>query len=314
MSVDDPEATDWTALTEEAALWHARLEAGTADVSAFEAWRDANPHHAVAYARILDTADSIDALKDVDLSRDPDLQPRRTLTRRHWLQVGAGAIVIAAGGGAWVLTQSPAEASTRVGERRSLTLSDGVRLELNTDTRIAWKTGRKGSEVWLEQGELGVVVPPKVKPCKVTAAGRAILMTAADVNVRLRASALEITVVKGDCTIEGASDAQKIEAGQGALASGSETRVRPITQSDLNFTTAWRQDAVVFNGQTLGVAVEEYNRYLPRPIVIVDPELAGLRIGGRFSTRDPEVFLENLKSSFSVHVTTSNDGSKLLSK
>ncbi|BEV11915.1 FecR domain-containing protein [Asticcacaulis sp. DW145] len=314
MSVDDPEPTDWTALMEEAALWHARLEAGTVDLSAFEAWRDANPHHAVAYARILDTADSIDELKDCDLSQDPDLQPRRTLTRRRWLQAGAGALVVAAGSGAWVLTQSRAEASTRVGERRSLTLSDGVRLELNTNTHIAWKTGREGSQVWLEQGELGVVVPPSVKPCKVTAAGRAILMTAADVNVRLRASALEVTVVKGDCTIDGDSDVQKLVVGQGALASGAETRVRAISNSDLDFTTAWRQDAVVFNGQTLGVAVEEYNRYLPRPIVIVDPDLAGLRIGGRFSTRDPADFLENLQSSFSIHVTVANDGSRLLSK
>ncbi|ADU14087.1 FecR family protein [Asticcacaulis excentricus] len=314
MFVDDPEATDWTALMEEAARWHARLEDGTADLGAFEAWRDANPHHAVAYARILDTADSIDALKDVDFSKDPGLRPRRTPTRRHWLQAGAGALVIAAGTGAWVLTQSRAEASTRVGERRSLTLSDGVRLELNTSTRIAWKTGRNGSQVWLEQGELSVVVPPSVKPCKVTAAGRAILMTAADVNVRLRASALEVTVVKGDCTIEGVSQPQKVEAGQGALVSGTETRVRPINERDLDFTTAWRQDAVVFNGQTLGVAVEEYNRYLPRPIVIVDPELAGLRIGGRFSTRDPADFLENLQSSFSIHVTVANDGSRLLSK
>lgn len=314
MSVDDPEATDWTALMEEAALWHARLEAGTVDLGAFEAWRDANPHHAVAYARILDTADSIDELKDADLSQDPDLRLRRTLTRRHWLQAGAGALVIAAGSGAWVLTQSRAEASTRVGERRSLTLSDGVRLELNTSTRIAWKTGRNGSQIWLERGELGVVVPTNVKPCTVTAAGRAILMTGGDVNVRLRASALEVTVVKGNCIIEAASEAQKVGPGQGALASGAETRVRPISERDLDFTTAWRDDAVVFNGQTLGVAVEEYNRYLARPIVIVDPELAGLRIGGRFSTRDPEVFLENLQSSFSVHVTVASDGSRLLSK
>lgn len=91
-------------------------------------------------------------------------------------------------------------------------------------------------------------------------------------------------------------------------------RIREVGASDRDFATSWRDDVVVIDGQTLAVAVDEYNRYLTRKIIIVDPELSGIRLGGRFSTRDPRDFLATLHTSFGIHVASAKDGTVLLSK
>jgi transmembrane sensor len=50
-------------LMDEAAEWYAALDAGVADVAAFERWRDADPQRAVAFARIVGAVGLVDKLK-----------------------------------------------------------------------------------------------------------------------------------------------------------------------------------------------------------------------------------------------------------
>jgi transmembrane sensor len=50
-------------LMHEAAEWYAALDAGVADIDAFERWRDADPRHAVAFARIIGAVSLVDKLK-----------------------------------------------------------------------------------------------------------------------------------------------------------------------------------------------------------------------------------------------------------
>ena len=311
----DDTTSDWEAIDEEAALWHARLEAGSADQDAFEQWRDADPRHSVAFSRILATANLVDDLNVEDLGDDPDLRTG-TGNRRHFLKLGAGALAVTIGTGAWVMTQQRASATTLVGERKSVTLVDGVRFDLNTDTHVTWRFNGSTRRLWLKRGEVSVFVRAGAKPCDLTAGSSTVTIRGGDVNARLRTSALDLTVVNGasDVAVDGAGTTLPVKSGEGLLAGAGEARVRAITAGDMAFTTAWRDDAMVFDGQTLGVAVEEYNRYLPSKIDIIDPELAGLRIGGRFSTRDPRDFLETLRTSFGVHVSTASNGTVLLTK
>lgn len=50
-------------LMDEAAEWYAALDAGVADIDAFERWRDADPRRAVAFARIIGAVGLVDKLK-----------------------------------------------------------------------------------------------------------------------------------------------------------------------------------------------------------------------------------------------------------
>ena len=84
-----------------------------------------------------------------------------------------------------------------------------------------------------------------------------------------------------------------------ALASPPEAEVQSVQ--------AWRRGEIVFEGQALSVAVEEYNRYLTRKLVIGDDKAAHLRLGGRFLTGDPDSFLDALRTTFGLRII--DDGS-----
>ncbi len=101
-----------------------------------------------------------------------------------------------------------------------------------------------------------------------------------------------------------------LAAGQSVLAGRDGGKISQLTDERLRSITAWQSDEMLFTGQTLATVVEEYNRYLPRKIVIRDPALAQLRLGGRFNVHDPVGFLKALKESFGVQ---SVDDGKVIS-
>jgi transmembrane sensor len=45
-------------------------------------------------------------------------------------------------------------------------------------------------------------------------------------------------------------------------------------------TTAWKNSELYFEGESLSVVVEEFNRYSARRIVIADPSIAHYQVGG----------------------------------
>lgn len=316
--MSETDTVSWTEANEQAAQWHARLDAGTADEQAFETWRAADPRHAAAFARIAAASDLFGDMEPVDLSRDPDLA-RPRLPRRRVLQYAAAGAALAIGGGVWTLVRSPAHASTVIGERKSLDLPDGVRLDLNTDTKVSWKFSASGRRIWLEKGEVGLLVPEGTA-CLLYAAGQVVTVERGNLNARLRDAALDLSVFDGRCQIipgqtVGSFPAPAIiTAGESALVADSTPRVRKNTEAEIEFTSGWRQDQLIFDGQTLAVAVDEYNRYLTNKITIVDSGLSGLRLGGRFKSRDPEDFLQSLRTSFGIHVATDDRGAVLLSR
>jgi transmembrane sensor len=69
---------------------------------------------------------------------------------------------------------------------------------------------------------------------------------------------------------------------------------------------------IELDGETLVQAVEEFNRYRQAPIIVGDPRLANLRVGGRFEVDEAEKFLTAVEGSFPVDVIPAADGSILL--
>jgi ferric-dicitrate binding protein FerR (iron transport regulator) len=64
--------------------------------------------------------------------------------------------------------------------------------------------------------------------------------------------------------------------------------------------TAWQDGVIELDGETLAQAVAEFNRYRGSPIIIGDPRLANLRVGGRFEVDEAEKFLTAVEGSFPV--------------
>jgi transmembrane sensor len=78
-------------------------------------------------------------------------------------------------------------------------------------------------------------------------------------------------------------------------------------EAQVQSVQAWRRGEIVFEGQALSAAVEEYNRYLTRKLVIGDDRAGRLRLGGRFLTGDPDSFLDALRTTFGLRII--DDGS-----
>ncbi len=88
---------------------------------------------------------------------------------------------------------------------------------------------------------------------------------------------------------------------------GGELRTAVLSQSDADATAAWRRGEIVFNGMSLDMAVNEFNRYLGRKLVIGDPPIRRIRLGGRFFVDAPDSFLRSLRVGFDIEATAHAD-------
>jgi transmembrane sensor len=73
-----------------------------------------------------------------------------------------------------------------------------------------------------------------------------------------------------------------------------------LTPAALERRTAWTEGWLWFAKDPLPEALAQFNRYHRQRLVLVDPSLASLEIGGRFRSTDLESFIATLEHSFNV--------------
>jgi ferric-dicitrate binding protein FerR (iron transport regulator) len=90
------------------------------------------------------------------------------------------------------------------------------------------------------------------------------------------------------------------------IAGGRATLVR-ISPQDLAQRLSWatvqQTDGwLVFHGETVRQAVDAFNRYNERQLIVVDAQTAQLRVGGKFRTTDIDGFVAALEVTHGVRV------------
>lgn len=309
-------------LTDEAAAWLAALDAGSADVAAFETWREADIRHAVAFAEVAGTWRAMDGLRVAhgEVQRARPARPGNPISadpigaerpsRRHVLRAAASIAAVAmAGGGAAYRATARDMAVTRIGQRKTIAATPGLSLDLNTDSCVYWKSGT-AARLWLERGEVAIRLAADCRLELLTPGGRFQLEPGA-YNARLRGAGCELAVLAGSITD---GSAARVTPGEVALATNGQINLHPRDSADFGRITAWQRDTLVLNGESLDYALAEMNRYLPNKIVIGDPALSRLRLGGTFATTNPSEFLQALRSSFGVRATVGANGGIVLTR
>ncbi|HZT19524.1 MAG TPA: hypothetical protein VFA23_08990, partial [Dongiaceae bacterium] len=71
---------------------------------------------------------------------------------------------------------------------------------------------------------------------------------------------------------------------------------------------AWRNGALVFQGEPLAQAIAEVGRYTRERILVTGPEVGSLRISGRFRTDDVPGFFQALQEALPVRVIRAGPG------
>jgi transmembrane sensor len=204
--------------------------------------------------------------------------------------------------------------STGIGGYQRIILDDQSTLELNTNSevRVAFTSGLRRVE--LVRGEASFEVTHDTARPFIVSAGRAAIRavgTRFDVN-RLEGG-VEVIVDEGKVAVgspsvlEAKLDAvppaiPRLSAGQSAIARGGGVALENLRQGDLARKLAWRNQMLVFDGDSLADVIAQFNRYNKRQLVIADPTLAALRIGGYFRPTNLDAFISVLQSDFGIRV------------
>jgi transmembrane sensor len=325
-------------IDEEAAVWIWRMDStavAASDRQAFEAWLRQDPRHrraATALSAVWSTLDGLaEAKRDEKIATFTNTAklPLLHYPQRWWF--AAAAVLAAVAVGAIWLQQGSGESqtlATAVGQQRNVTLADGSTVTLNTNTILETDLRWHTREIYLRKGEAHFQVAHDRSRPFLVHAGDAVVRavgTAFEVRV-LTDQHVDVVVDEGRVEVQAtallpaspgpaariraaaATTVRALNAGERLSTASRDYAVTPITAQQMSSELAWREGAIVFDGQPLSEAIAEIERYTDARIVVSDPEIARLRVGGRFRTGDVQEFFDALQTALPVSIRHTNAG------
>jgi transmembrane sensor len=307
----------------EAADWFARLSrlsVSTDDLRRFRAWRQ-DPEHAAAYSRIetvWDKTGGLAADAEIVAATEAVLQRRRRREPRagglllHGRALGgiaaAGLVVVA--GAVLLVFNAPPTYATKVGERSVVTLDDGSRVQLNTDTRLAVRFSRGERRVELSRGEAFFeVAHDSARPFIVAADGARVRAVGTKFDVRRLNDGVQVTLVEGRVRVGPSAhpDAATLAPNQQlTVAAGAVT---PPSPADAAAVSSWTAGRITFHATPLAVAVAEVNRYATRQVTLeASPALAQQPVTGVFDAGDTQAFASTVAAVLDLQSVGGPDG------
>lgn len=345
-------------ISEQAAAWFVEFRTGDVDAngrSEFDAWLRASPEHLRAYIEIAALWNESGSLEHgsaelgelvarareedniVSWSRSGSAEPppaaneasRQALRWRKPFALAAGLAAAILGGALliWAEVYRVPEYFTEAGEQRSLSLSDGSTIELNSRSRLRVRYTRGERVVELVEGQaLFHVAKDASRPFIVRSAQTNVRAVGTSFDVYRKAAGTVVTVLEGRVTVSdvtgskadalaGTSTAPHamsddvpkgtrhdvlLSAGE-QLAITSQATARP-TRANVAVAMAWTQRQLILEDAPLSQVAEEFNRYSARKLVAEDRGEPTLRLSGIFKT-DPEFLLHYLRERPDIVVT-----------
>ncbi|MGB6485472.1 MAG: FecR domain-containing protein [Steroidobacteraceae bacterium] len=335
-----------TQIDDEAAVWTWRADAGElspAERGRLEAWLREDVRHRRTFEELSRTWTALDGLSERPRQYDKVAAFARVERRRllaalrpaarssKWYWQAAAAAVLVLGLGAVILTaRRPGLQlmSTAVGQQRHVTLADGSRLTLNTNTLLAVKLTPQRRDIYLRRGEAHFdVVHNAARPLFVHAGNAVISDVGTKFEVRLESDRdIDVLVDQGEVEVRGlaatagpaapgsgaggsnADWVRALSAGEQLLITGPHLAITSVSPRQIADDLAWRDGAVVFEGAPLSQALAEVGRYTRAKVVLAEPEVASLRISGRFRTDDVPGFFRALQAALPVRVNQPEPG------
>jgi transmembrane sensor len=301
------EASRWVIARRASAKWTEQDEA------ALDKWLAESSANRLAYWRMEAAWKQTERLNA--LRTPPSVSPSAPRRASKIVSAVASLIAVAIVGtvGAFYFFQPSGKTyETPVGGRLTVALSDGSKIELNTDTMLRLSGGKNGRAATLERGEAYFRIKHDANhPFALFVSGHRIVDLGTQFSVRKDMDRVEIALLEGSAKIE--SDAENktshavvLSPGDVAVATPDSLTVSKKSVVDLSSTLAWRHDMLAFKYATLAQAVSEFNRYNRTKIVIADARAAQLTIYGSFPTKDVKAFADAVQVSFKLHVENLN--------
>jgi transmembrane sensor len=269
------------------------------------------------------------------LKLEVDQKSRSRTLSPKWIRAAASIAAVGLMVGTLIWYQSfrmPIYATT-FGEERSITLSDGSIIDINSHSKIRVRYSAHERDVDLLEGEaLFHVAKNPGRPFFVSNATTQVRAVGTEFDVYKKLGSTVVTVVEGrvavllrsenstgetaDLTEVKAPSRDKLDErkprNNGSapifLSAGEQVVLTPVAMQkadhpNIAIATAWTQRQLAFESASLSEVAEEFNRYNQRQLVIEDPSLYDFHISGVFSSSDPASLVRFLRERPGVQVT-----------
>jgi transmembrane sensor len=316
------------AITDEAARWVAAAEGdalSARDQASFDAWLDADPRHADAFADMQDLWAHMGAVPDTPTLRasladypSRHLSERRTSTAGRGRWIGAAvaasiALIIVGVADDWP-TRMRADAITATGERRTVNLPDGSSVQLDTQSAVAVEFNEQVRVVRLLRGDAAFTVARDPgRPFTVKAAGGSATALGTRFLVRKDGDRARVTVTEHRVLVACPTpDGARVVVPEGESVACGATGLGEKTPVNVADAAAWTEGVLVFKDRPLSEVVAEIGRY-HRGYVGVFGSAQSLRVSGVFRIDDPVAAINQLQQSLGLHSTRLTDRLILIS-
>lgn len=326
------ETSNSAAIENEAAQWYARLNSGEAldaDWEKFDAWRVADPAHALAYAEISLIWEDIGEL-DLAVSPNKITRPAKSQFPLKQFFSGAtssleaslknpfGKIAAYSGAAATLLAIIWLGAlyggvfdhryETAIGAKRTITTNDGSIIELNTDSQLRVAFRLRTRRVFLDRGQAYFDVAKKEnRPFIVRANHTSVTVTGTRFDVDIsKQDKISVSVAEGlvsvalndqNRTRRSAPNAPEVAVSSGKRFEGNILdNSHELHDADIENLLAWRRNQLIFQNASLSEAIAEISRYTPMRLSITDQALADRTFSGVIQLGDPAAIILSLEA------------------
>jgi transmembrane sensor len=314
-------------IAEQAAEWVGTLEnAGTEAQVAFADWVAESPRHLKEFL-LMSVIDSelgrLDPHKQMDVGKllaannVVSLAVAETRSsgnlhvRKKWRwAAGVATLGVTSILSLWISSRTPSY-ETAIGEQRTVALTDGSMLQLNSKSRLRATLTDEARDIELLEGEaMFKVAPDPARPFRVHAGAATIQAIGTQFNVNRRPSGVTVSVIEGLVQV---SNEPKAVLGAGEeVRLGRSGRIERRRNVDPVNISVWRQQRLVFRDDTLEDIIAEFNRYNTNSQI----EIEGATLLSRrytavfdandpaslvaFLSQDPELTVEQQKSALVI--------------
>ena len=260
--------------------------------------------------------------------------PARSRRRLRLAALAAGVLLAAVGGWTWIARTRSAwtQFETATGEQRTFELADGSVIYLNTHSHVAIRFAAHTRDVRLLKGEaLFQVHHDTSRPFRVYTDDAMVQAVGTQFDVYRREDGTVVSVIEGRVNVtpaspptasertpesapQGSGPALPVKAQSRTLGASQEARVSHAGSvsirevNNVTDTVAWRERRLIFNDQTLGQIVEEFNRYRANPIRLEGAAVSERTYTGVFDADDADSLVEILARDPSLAVDRSPEG------
>jgi transmembrane sensor len=324
-----------------AAAWFAKREADGWTVehqSELNAWLEQSIAHRIAFLRVCEAWRRFGELDALTGDRAPGAIPDRgtwtwrslpqetegppfqvrrvappsAVSHRVWRPTAAAmtlVILAAVGLTSWYVVHQGTSYRTEVGQTRAVPLEDGSHITIDTGSCIEVDVRADERRIDLIRGDAFFeVAKDPARPFVVSVDRTRVVAVGTQFYVERDDKGLIVLVTEGKVRLERPTESpHEVAAGSEARLNTTEVRISHPTDMEVEEMLEWRNGYLLFRDTALVEAVAKFNRYTHKRMLIEDPSIAGIRIGGHFRLDDVQGFLWLLKSGFPINVDERSD-------